>query len=44
MRKKGLVFAEFPSPYRVKVMEELAKEYNLTVFLIVKMKKGIQTM
>lgn len=32
MRRKAIVFAEFPAPYRIKVFEELAKEYDLTFF------------
>lgn len=30
--RKGLVYAEFPAPYRVAVFEVLAKEYQLDVF------------
>lgn len=30
--KKGLVLAHFPSPYRVDVFKELAKEYDLTIY------------
>lgn len=32
IKKKCIIVAEFPAPYRVKVFEELQKEYDLTVF------------
>lgn len=32
MKKKAIVIAEFPAPYRVGVFDELAREYTLTVF------------
>lgn len=30
--KRAIVFAEIPAPYRVRVFEELAKEYELSVY------------
>lgn len=32
MKKKGLVLAHFPSPYRVGVFKELSKYYDLNIF------------
>ena len=32
MKKKAIAFSDIPAPYRIGVFEELAKEYDMTVF------------